>query len=57
MDQSESRTGNELMRIIVAAALYFLIVFGVRFLLGPIRVFWLESRVGDYRYIRSLAAS
>jgi len=35
------------VRIIAAAVLYFLIVFGVGFLLGPIRVFWLEPRLGD----------
>ncbi len=35
------------MRIIAAATLYFLIVFGVGFLLGPIRVFWLEPWLGE----------
>jgi hypothetical protein len=35
------------MRIIAAATLYFLIVFGAGFLLGPVRVFWLEPRVGE----------
>jgi hypothetical protein len=35
------------MRIIAAAAPYFLIVFGVGFLLGPIRVLWLEPRLGE----------
>jgi len=35
------------MRIIAAAVLYFLVVFGVGFLLGPIRVFWLEPRFGE----------
>jgi hypothetical protein len=34
------------MRIAAAAALYFTIVFGVGFLLGPIRVLWLEPLVG-----------
>jgi hypothetical protein len=34
------------MRIAAAAALYFAVVFGVGFLLGPIRIFWLEPRVG-----------
>lgn len=35
------------MRIIAAAVSYFLIVFGVGFLLGPVRVFWLEPRLGE----------
>jgi hypothetical protein len=35
------------MRLVAATALYFLIVFGVGFLCGPIRVFWLEPRVGE----------
>ncbi len=34
------------MRILRAAALYFIIVFSVGFLLGPIRVLWLEPRIG-----------
>jgi hypothetical protein len=33
-------------RLVGAAALYFLIVFGVGFVLGPIRVFWLEPVIG-----------
>jgi hypothetical protein len=33
-------------KILSAAVLYFLIVFGVSFLLGPIRVFVLEPRIG-----------
>ena len=35
------------MRIIAAAALYFLISFGVGILPGPIRVLLLEPRLGD----------
>lgn len=35
------------MRTVLAAVLYFLIVFGVGFLLGPIRVWWLEPRFGN----------
>ena len=34
------------MRIAAAATLYFAIVFGAGFLLGAIRVLWLERRVG-----------
>jgi hypothetical protein len=34
------------MRVAAAAAFYFAIVFGVGFLLGPIRVLWLEAHVG-----------
>ena len=39
------------MRIVVAAVLYFLIVFAVGFLLGPIRVFWLEPKLGETRAV------
>lgn len=35
-----------LMRIAAASVLYFAVVFGVGMLLGPIRVFWLEPRLG-----------
>lgn len=34
------------LRLFKPAAVYFAIVFGVGFLLGPIRVLWLEPRVG-----------
>lgn len=34
------------MRVAGAAALYFVLVFGVGFLLGPIRVLLLEPRLG-----------
>jgi hypothetical protein len=32
--------------VVSAAVLYFAIVFGVGLALGPIRVFWLEPRIG-----------
>jgi hypothetical protein len=35
------------MRPVAAAVFYFLIVFGVGFLIGPVRVFWLEPRLGE----------
>lgn len=34
------------MRILTSACLYFLIAFGVGFLLGPVRVLWLEPSLG-----------
>src|ERR1700736_5612718 len=34
------------MRVTLAIFLYFGVVFGVGFLLGPIRVLWLEPRFG-----------
>src|SRR3984893_8242791 len=34
------------MRITLAILLYFGVVFGVGFLLGPMRVLWLEPRFG-----------
>ncbi len=34
------------MRVLKASALYFAIVFGTGFLLGPIRLLWLVPRVG-----------
>lgn len=42
-----SWTGGEFMRVIAAAVLYFAIVFGAGFMLGPVRVFWLEPRLGE----------
>jgi hypothetical protein len=35
------------MRVIAAAVLYFAIVFGAGFVLGPIRVFWLMPQLGE----------
>jgi hypothetical protein len=33
-------------RMVGAAALYFVIVFSVGFVLGPVRIFWLEPMIG-----------
>ncbi|WP_225314297.1 hypothetical protein [Marinobacter halotolerans] len=35
-----------IVRLVKVAAIYFAVVFGVGFLLGPIRVLWLEPRLG-----------
>jgi len=35
------------MRILKAGALYFVLVFGVGFVLGPLRVFWAVPRFGE----------
>jgi hypothetical protein len=37
---------HEAMKILAAALLYFLVVFGVGFLVGPVRVLYVEPRVG-----------
>ena len=34
------------LRLVKPAAIYFGVVFGAGFALGPIRVLWLEPRVG-----------
>jgi hypothetical protein len=42
----EQAAGWRKMRIMAAAILYFAVVFSVGFLLGPIRVLWLEPQLG-----------
>jgi hypothetical protein len=42
----EGRSWELAMRLVAAVLLYFAIVFGIGFLLGPIRVFWLEPWLG-----------
>jgi hypothetical protein len=34
------------VRLVAASVLYFAIVFGAGFMFGPIRIFWLEPRLG-----------
>jgi hypothetical protein len=34
------------MRVLMLAALYFAVVFGVGLMMGPVRVLWLEPRLG-----------
>lgn len=43
---SESAPPNGAARVLRAAAIYFVIVFAVGFILGPIRVLWLEPWLG-----------
>jgi len=35
------------MRLLKAGALYFVLVFGAGFVLGPIRIFWVVPRFGE----------
>jgi hypothetical protein len=44
---AEGWARSETVRITAAAALYFLIVYCVGFLLGAMRVLWLEPRLGE----------
>lgn len=39
---------RRVQRIALAAGSYFLFVFGIGFLLGPVRVLWLEPRFGRF---------
>jgi hypothetical protein len=38
---------GSMMRTLKAGSLYFIVVFGSGFVLGPIRIFWLVPRVGE----------
>lgn len=42
-----TNTARPRSRVLAAAALYFVLVFGVGLLLGPIRVLWLEPAFGQ----------
>ena len=43
----EHARAQSAMQILKAGALYFALVFGAGFLLGPIRILWLVPRVGE----------
>lgn len=47
MRRTETHRNNEWTRILKAALVYFLIVFGVGFLLGPIRILLVVPRLGE----------
>lgn len=47
---------QQIMKLLSAALLYFVIVFGVGFVFGPIRVIWLESRLGKPVAVIAFAA-
>ena len=44
---NESAGGSDVMRLIKAGVLYFALVFGAGFVLGPIRIFLLVPRFGS----------
>lgn len=44
---ARGRRDCRVMRVLAAAFLYFSFVFGAGFLLGPIRVLWLEPLIGS----------
>src|ERR1700740_1186642 len=48
---TSSRAPSRTRTAIMAAALYFLILFGVGLLLGPIRQFWRSECLNSYRFM------
>jgi hypothetical protein len=46
VDNPKQATRRPSMQVLKTGALYFALVFGAGFLLGPIRILWLEPRVG-----------
>jgi hypothetical protein len=47
-DETASVAPAPRRRLLAAAALYFLIVFGAGLLMGPVRVLWLEPVLGPF---------
>jgi len=46
-DVGRTETEQPVMQVLKAGALYFVLVFGAGFVLGPIRILWVVPRVGE----------
>jgi hypothetical protein len=46
MARSFNRDGKPVMQVLKAGVLYFALVFGAGFVLGPIRILWVVPRLG-----------